>query len=52
MQSWTIVVRIVMSVDAPGFVLKRCAGTDLSAAVESVKEGRIFVSPAVGKSEK
>jgi DNA-binding NarL/FixJ family response regulator len=41
------VAKRVMSVGASGFVLKRCAGTDLLAAVESINEGGTFVSPAV-----
>jgi len=35
---------------ASGFVLKRCMGTDLFAAIDCVQEGRIFISPAVGKA--
>ena len=34
---------------ACGFVLKRYMGTDLFAAVDCVEEGRIFISPAVGR---
>jgi DNA-binding NarL/FixJ family response regulator len=43
------IVDDVMSGGASGFVLKRCAGTDLLAAVESVNEGGIFISPSVKK---
>jgi DNA-binding NarL/FixJ family response regulator len=46
------VAKRVMSVGASGFVLKRCAGTDLLAAVESINEGGTFVSPAVEKDGK
>jgi DNA-binding NarL/FixJ family response regulator len=46
------VAKRVMSVGASGFVLKRCAGTDLLTAVKSVNEGRTFVSPAVEKGGK
>ncbi len=42
----------VMSAGALGFVLKRCAGTDLLAAVQSVNKGGTFVSPAVEKNRK
>ncbi len=41
------VARKVMSAGALGFVLKRCAATDLLEAVESVNRGETFVSPAV-----
>jgi DNA-binding NarL/FixJ family response regulator len=45
------VVSRVMSLGVSGFVLKRSAGTDLPAAVESINKGRIFVSPAAEKSD-
>ena len=41
------VAKKVMSAGASGFVLKRCAATDLLAAVESINKGITFVSPAV-----
>jgi DNA-binding NarL/FixJ family response regulator len=33
---------------AAGFVLKRTAGADLTAAVEAVLRGEVYVSPALG----
>jgi len=42
------VARSIIESGACGFVLKRCVGTDLFAAVDCVQEGRIFISPAVG----
>ncbi len=41
----------VLSSGASGFVLKRSAGEDLLAAIDSINENRIFVSPAVKRSE-
>lgn len=41
--------RSIIESGASGFVLKRCVGTDLFAAVDCAQEGRIFISPAVGK---
>lgn len=43
------VVEEILSAGVCGFVLKQYAGTDLPEAVESVNEGRFFISPAVGK---
>ena len=37
----------VISSGASGFVLKQYAGTDLFDAIQSVKEGKTFISPAV-----
>jgi DNA-binding NarL/FixJ family response regulator len=39
--------RSIIESGASGFVLKRCMGTDLFAAIDGVQEGRIFISPAV-----
>jgi DNA-binding NarL/FixJ family response regulator len=36
-----------VSAGAKGFVLKRTASTDLLAAVETVSNGGIYISPAV-----
>ena len=40
--------RSIIESGASGFVLKRCMGTDLFAAIDCLREGQIFVSPAVG----
>jgi len=40
-------VEDVLSAGASGFVLKRCVGMDLFPAVDSVQQGRTFVSPSV-----
>jgi DNA-binding NarL/FixJ family response regulator len=37
----------VLSAGAAGFVLKRSAGEDLLAAVDSINENKVFVSPEV-----
>jgi DNA-binding NarL/FixJ family response regulator len=37
----------VISSGATGFVLKQYAGTDLFDAIQSVQEGKTFISPAV-----
>ena len=42
--------RSIIENGASGFVLKRCMGTDLFAAIDCVQEGRIFISPAVEKA--
>jgi DNA-binding NarL/FixJ family response regulator len=42
--------RSIIENGASGFVLKRCVGTDLFAAIDCLQEGRVFVSPAVGKT--
>jgi DNA-binding NarL/FixJ family response regulator len=41
--------RSIIESGACGFVLKRCMGADLFDAVDCVEEGRVFISPAVGK---
>jgi len=41
------VARHVLQSGASAFVLKRCLSTDLFDAIESVTEGRVFVSPQV-----
>lgn len=40
------VVREVLAAGAVGFVLKRSAATDLIPAVQEVRQGRTYVSPA------
>jgi DNA-binding NarL/FixJ family response regulator len=40
-------VEDVLSAGATGYILKRSVGSDLFAAVESVRDGRTFVSPSV-----
>jgi DNA-binding NarL/FixJ family response regulator len=40
-------VEDVLSAGATGYILKRSVGADLFAAVESVREGRTFVSPSL-----
>jgi DNA-binding NarL/FixJ family response regulator len=39
--------RSIIENGASGFVLKRCMGADLFAAIDCVQAGRIFISPAV-----
>jgi DNA-binding NarL/FixJ family response regulator len=42
-----VAVKDVLSAGATGYILKRSVGTELFAAVESVRDGRTFVSPSV-----
>ena len=42
--------RAIIESGASGFVLKRCMGTDLFAAIDCVQEGQVFISPAVEKA--
>jgi DNA-binding NarL/FixJ family response regulator len=42
------IVAEVMSSGVSGYVLKKCAATDLLAAVEKINKGGIFVSPLAG----
>lgn len=39
----------VLSAGAAGIVLKRCAGTDLLDAVDSISAGKTYISPALKK---
>lgn len=39
----------VLSAGAAGIVLKRCAGTDLLDAVDSISAGNTYISPALKK---
>ncbi len=41
------VAESVLSAGAAGFVLKRSAGEDILAAVDSINENKVFVSPEV-----
>lgn len=41
------VIKEIMAAGTSGFILKRCAGTDLLSAIENIKEGKTFISPAV-----
>ena len=40
----------VLSAGACGIVLKRCAGTDLLDAVDSISAGQTYISPALKKA--
>lgn len=40
----------VLSAGASGIVLKRCAGTDLLDAVDSISAGQTYISPALKKA--
>jgi len=43
------VCRTVIDAGANGFMLKRMIATDLLAAVDAVRAGNVYVSPAIGK---
>lgn len=45
------VAQHVLESGASAFVLKRCLSTDLFDAIESIAEGRVFVSPQVNISQ-